>query len=231
MMGHALGHAHGMGHARPHYHSFCSSCCHPVEACCCGCRECRKVPKELLVDPGMVQKTAPVKKLQTLEAEGAEQAPKTMTALVTLLSDLLGAGEESAPTGAAAEGTAERQAATPFNLESKEITEVSTKLPINTAALKRMVEGSAVIGGGCCVHLSVEYMPSNQLGVLSSAKPVALVGVGVLDSQGTFLAWGKLGVEGYAIKEDIITTNPGARLLVVALNAVARVRWCEVFSC
>ncbi len=231
MMGYAPAHAHGMGHAMPHYHAFCSACCHPVSACCCGCRECRKVPKELLVDPGLVQKTAPAKRLQTLEAEGPEQPPKTMAALLTLLTDLLGASEEPAPTGAAAEGGAERAAATPFNLESKVITDVSAKLPINAAALRRMVEGAAVIGGGCCVHLSVEYMPSNQLGVLATAKPVALVGVGVLDSQGTLLAWGKLGVEGYAIKEDIITTNPGARLLVVALNAVARVRWCEVFSC
>jgi hypothetical protein len=36
---------------------------------------------------------------------------------------------------------------------------------------------------------------------------------------------------GYRVRECVITTNPGARLLAAALNAAARVRWCEIFSC
>ena len=36
---------------------------------------------------------------------------------------------------------------------------------------------------------------------------------------------------GYRVRECVITTNPGSRLLAAALNATARVRWCEIFSC
>jgi hypothetical protein len=86
----------------------------------------------------------------------------------------------------------------------------------------------AFIGGGCCVHLSVEFMPKSLSGTDSGA-----VNVTVKDSEGTMLRWGKI-VEpgsGYQIKESIISTNPGAILYLDASNAIARVRWCECFSC
>jgi hypothetical protein len=35
----------------------------------------------------------------------------------------------------------------------------------------------------------------------------------------------------YQIRENIIVTKPGARLDVEVLSLVARVRWCEIFSC
>ncbi|NLI83727.1 MAG: hypothetical protein GX443_18895 [Deltaproteobacteria bacterium] len=48
----------------------------------------------------------------------------------------------------------------------------------------------------------------------------------------TFLSWGKtVSPNGYHIKEGIITTKPGAQLYLYGINAVARVRWCETFSC
>ncbi len=85
---------------------------------------------------------------------------------------------------------------------------------------------TAIIGGGCCVHLSVEYMHSSE-----TAATTAVV-VTVDDSEGTTLAWAKKGfAPGYYIKEGIITTNPGATLTVQVSGAIARVRWCEVFSC
>ncbi len=85
---------------------------------------------------------------------------------------------------------------------------------------------TAIIGGGCCVHLSVEYMHSSE-----TAANTAVV-VKVDDSEGTTLAWAKKGfAPGYYIKEGIITTNPGATLTVTVSGAIARVRWCEVFSC
>ena len=85
--------------------------------------------------------------------------------------------------------------------------------------------GTAFIGGGCCVHLSVEYMaPANA----TNSTLVTLV----QDSENTMLGWGKSDVKpGYYIKEGIITTHPGAELSVVVLNMTARLRWCEVFSC
>jgi hypothetical protein len=88
--------------------------------------------------------------------------------------------------------------------------------------------GKAFIGGGCCVHLSIEYTRANP----SDTAP-AIVMVVVQDSEQTFLAWGKqIGPnDGYQVKEGIVTTKPGAHLNVVVLNATARVRWCEIFSC
>jgi hypothetical protein len=55
--------------------------------------------------------------------------------------------------------------------------------------------------------------------------------VNVVDSEGCTLTWQKVFQEGYHVKESIITTYPGARLTVTVSNAVARVRWCEIFSC
>ena len=86
--------------------------------------------------------------------------------------------------------------------------------------------GTAFIGGGCCVHLSAEYTPV-------SPTANSLIGILVRDSEGTLLAWVRLEKAGthYQIKEGIITTRPGATLTVIVVNMVARVRWCEVFSC
>ncbi len=55
----------------------------------------------------------------------------------------------------------------------------------------------------------------------------------VKDSEGTVLAWARTEPAGtpYRVHECIITTKPGATLTVVVLNCIARVRWCEVFSC
>lgn len=86
--------------------------------------------------------------------------------------------------------------------------------------------GSAFIGGSCCVHLSIEYVPSIP-------TVTSIVAVIVDDSEGTVMAWGKQekAGAGYQIKEGIITTKPGAELNVLVVNMTARVRWCEIFSC
>jgi hypothetical protein len=85
---------------------------------------------------------------------------------------------------------------------------------------------TAFIGGGCCVHLSVEYAP-----VVPTAQ--SLIMIIVTDSEGTLLAWAKTEQPGghYQVKENVVTTKPGATVIVAVFNATARVRWCEVFSC
>lgn len=73
--------------------------------------------------------------------------------------------------------------------------------------------------------------PSLPKGFQTQDRPVAAVLVPVMDSA-TFLSWGKtVSPNGYHIKEGIITTKPGAQLYLYGINAVARVRWCETFSC
>lgn len=111
--------------------------------------------------------------------------------------------------------------------ESKELL-VRPSAAEDTAGNTKKQEGSdsTIIGGGCCVYLSVEYMHSQETATATA------VAVKVNDSEGTTLAWAKKGfAPGYYIKEGIITTNPGATLIVTVSNAIARVRWCEVFSC
>lgn len=87
--------------------------------------------------------------------------------------------------------------------------------------------GDAIIGGGCCVHLSIEYM--QLLPDVEGATPD--VRVRVTDSSGAAMEWRKRFQTGYHVQEDIITTHPGALLEVRVADAIARVRWCEVFSC
>lgn len=115
---------------------------------------------------------------------------------------------------------------TMFDTQSgnRKVEEAAVNIPIKPGV--QIGTGKAFIGGGCCVHLSVEYAPS-------SPTVQSIVVVLVDDSESTVLAWGKLeqpGV-GYQVKEGIITTKPGAELTVMVANATARVRWCEVFSC
>jgi hypothetical protein len=85
--------------------------------------------------------------------------------------------------------------------------------------------GTAVIGGGCCVHLAVEYMP-----VPATTAATREVVVRVMDSENAMLTWTKKFTEGYHVKENIITTYPGATLSLRVVNAIARVRWSETYS-
>lgn len=178
----------GFGHHLPHYHGFCRSCCHPMHLCCCGVRECRKIPKELLATPAREEKpTTEIKEVR-----------------------------EKGETGAAEihEGT--------LHLMSSLISEIPGRVVSGLVIAKQF---TAVIGGGCCVHLSVEYFPTG--GADSTNFTIKVV-----DSDGTLLAWGKQKVPpGYHIKEGIITTRPGAILAVAVKNAIVRVRWCEVIAC
>lgn len=106
----------------------------------------------------------------------------------------------------------------------------TTKGDTADTAAEKLDHANAFIGGGCCVHLSVEYMRAHPN--IDEPSSVTLL---VVDGNGTAMAWMVLGKEmketGYQIKQGVISTNPGANLTVLALNACVRVRWCEVFSC
>jgi hypothetical protein len=86
----------------------------------------------------------------------------------------------------------------------------------------------AIIGGCCCVSLSIEYMPTARAAVGNLPCRVA---AWVVDSAGSNLIWEKSFAEGYHVKDGIITTYPGAILWLAGSNAIARVRWAETFSC
>ena len=132
-------------------------------------------------------------------------------------------------TAAASTGTAEVKPSAEgvLNLLKARAEVLATNLePIGSVDRKNAATDTAFIGGGCCVHLSVEYMANNP----ASASLIEII---VRDSENTFLGWGKQESAGapYRIHEGIITTKPGAKLFVAAVNATVRVRWCEIFSC
>lgn len=179
---------------------FCHSCCHPKSKCVCGCRECRKEAKELLVKSDI--------KRGDLQNTPGLTAVSQMTRVAPMVMSLTPAADTSAYQAAS---VADRQ--------------LSPELAAAAGAVQLGL-GTAFIGGGCCVHLSAEYTPSTP-------TAPSLVAVFVQDSEGTLLAWvrtEKAGV-GYQIKECIVTTKPGATLVVLTINMTARIRWCEVFSC
>jgi hypothetical protein len=175
-------------------HGFCGGCGHPRSDCCCGCRQCMKEAKELLVEPTTTSTN--LKNTPDLANAVARMSMFTSFANTVESSDTA-AGAEAAPA------------------------------PILTAVGLRAGKvglGTAFIGGGCCVHLSVEYTPTGTAD--------GIVGVLVQDPD-TELAWIKkvhAGL-GYQIKEGVVTTKPGAHLTALAVGATLRVRWCEVFSC
>lgn len=209
-------HLHGIGHPGPHHRSFCPSCCHPVAKCCCDHREYRKMPKELLADAAKkdTQRYIPPSLANSIAASMKKSSSEEGEPSSVYMRMLHTFTQAFTASDAAKEGQ-----------KGQEVIQ-RLKIPYTLE--------SAVIGGGCCVHLSVEYMPipgADLFGKNAITKIPPVVIVGVIDSEGTVLAWGKYGFDDYRIKEGIMTTNPGARLGVLVVNAVAKVRWCEVFSC
>jgi len=177
-----------------HHHGpgTCKSCGQPSEKCGCGCRECRKESREIVVRAQASANTGVTAGSSKFEAVFAAAMKPQGFATINADADFTTA---KAATGAAA------------------------------ARLDRAVD-TAFIGGGCCVHISVEYAP-----IVPTAISRVLILVG--DSEGTLLAWMKTEQPGahYQVKENVITTKPGATIIVAVDNATARVRWCETFSC
>jgi hypothetical protein len=156
----------------------CRSCGHPSDQCRCGCRECRKESKELVVQSSAAAAGHDVKMDSVLAA--AIRQPFQGIAGVNAAAD-----------------------------------------PAPAAGIAK-----AFIGGGCCVRISVEYAPVTP-------TAVSIVAILVADTDGTLLAWAKTEQPGghYHVKENVITTKPGATVTLLAVNATARIRWCEIFSC
>jgi hypothetical protein len=94
------------------------------------------------------------------------------------------------------------------------------------AAAGANTSDTAFVGGGCCAHISLEFAPI-------TATAQSTVAVIVKDTEGTAMLWEKVSPAGshYQVKENVVTTKPGATLQLLAVNATVRARWCEVFSC
>lgn len=229
---------HGYPYHGYPYHGFCHTCCHPMSMCVCHIRQCRKEAKEITI---------------TRELSDASDATGVWQPYAggRIKSPLFSVGVEArSDLNNNVISRSLRQAFANNNIELPDDASVSVEetgymwritdgdktytvkyqdnrldvydVPILTLTLPK----TAFIGGGCCVYLSIEYMPVNN----SSQGHVEVL---VTDSEGTNLTWHKEFGPGttYRIKEGIITTKPGAMLSLSGDNVTARVRWCEVFSC
>jgi hypothetical protein len=177
------------GYMSHHAPGTCKSCGQPSGQCGCGCRECRKESKEIVVRANAsTGATAGSSKFDAVFATAMKQPH----------------GFATINTGPDVSGLTAAGAA---------------------ASLDKSID-TAFIGGGCCVHIAVEYAP-----IVPTALSRVMIIVG--DSEGTLLAWMKTEQPGthYQVKENVITTKPGATIIVAVDNATARVRWCETFSC
>ena len=197
----------------PHHPSgFCASCCHPIAKCVCH-RDCKKIQKELLCQPDTAVKPGTTDATGTLSQAGktADQSQLKLFAMMDLTS----------PAGTAADSQATDSEATIVLNNVQRLRQLATQRAV------AMGVQTAIIGGGCCVHLSIEYMPLSPL-----ADMVSFSGAMVIDSDATVMLWGKyFNGDGYHVKECVISTNPGAHLWVASINSVTRVRWCEIISC
>lgn len=220
-----VGQVPGYGPQPSHYHGFCPSCHHPVDQCVCH-RSCRKVEKELLALPGLVG-TKPHGELDpttgaSIPGLTKEATLKRIFGLMDFITPI-GAAEDTGDTNTAAE-----KAAT-SNISMKLISELRRGMEIGKIPYGVQ---TTVIGGGCCVHLSMEYMPIFPAPMAPLATTLSMSAAMVMDSKGIIMGWGKVFTdEGHHVKESIISTNPGAWLLVLSVNSVTRVRWCEIISC
>ena len=205
-----------------HYHGFCPSCSHPIAQCVCH-RECKKIDKELLVLPGIVggpkvDPTTGAGIVGNTHIVGMTKAAAT--------KKVLGMMDMVTPFDASAGDEKDEKAAADANVSLKVINQLREGIVIGKIPYGMQM---TVIGGGCCVHLSMEYMPIVPAPISANLSMSAAM---VMDSQGTIMGWGKLFTdEGHHVKECIISTNPGAWLTVISVNSVTRVRWCEIISC
>lgn len=82
----------------------------------------------------------------------------------------------------------------------------------------------ALIGGRCDVHLSLEYLVETG----ATAPEVKLT----VTEDGATSTWSDTGIaEGYHVKEDFMSVEPGARVTLEVTDATARLRWCETICC
>lgn len=225
----------------PAHTGYCHGCCHPVNNCCCDPRSCRKESKELLLldVPGRKDDGAGNVVVGGIAGSGivagrplgAGAKPESAVAYDTLKGDV--ARDQLADlrdAAMAALGQTEDVSGelSPHLSETRkaDLARGGRLLALNARANVALARGVAMIGGSCCAHLSAEYV------LLNPAAAGGIV-VALRDADNTIMIWARpvAAGSGYTIKEDIITTYPGALLVALAVNVTGRLRWCEVFSC
>lgn len=81
-----------------------------------------------------------------------------------------------------------------------------------------------LIGGARPMFLSIEYLV--EAGAVS---PIVKV---ITAAGGAHATWSDdTPVEGYTVRQAILSATPGTKVTLQATNAMARLRWCELVCC
>jgi hypothetical protein len=81
-----------------------------------------------------------------------------------------------------------------------------------------------LVGGARPVFLSLEYLVD-----AGAASPTVKV---VTASGGSSATWSDdAPVEGYTVRQAVLSAAPGTKVTVAVNNAIARLRWCELVCC
>lgn len=96
--------------------------------------------------------------------------------------------------------------------------------PYELAVASGGASAQAFVGGATHVHISLEYVVDDA----ASAPSIKVTTV----SGGSTSTWEETApTAGYQVKSDFMSLQPGAKVTLDAIEATARLRWCETFCC
>jgi hypothetical protein len=100
----------------------------------------------------------------------------------------------------------------------------STIVPFELSVTGATSPQEALVGGSGAVRPTLEYLVA-----AGAAAPEVTVTI-TLD--GTTTTWSESAIaEGYHVKDDFAAIEPGAVVRLEAVDATARLRWCERLCC
>ena len=97
-------------------------------------------------------------------------------------------------------------------------------LPFELSVTGETSQQEALIGGICTVRPTLEYLVAEG----AAAPEVTLT----ITFDGTTTTWSESAIaEGYHVRSDLAGIEPGAVVQLEAVDATARLRWCEQLCC
>jgi hypothetical protein len=100
----------------------------------------------------------------------------------------------------------------------------SAIVPFELAVGGETTSQEALVGGTATVHPTLEYLVEG-----GAVAPEVTVTITV---DGTTTTWSESAIPvGYHVKNDFAGIDPGAMVKLEAVDATARLRWCERLCC
>jgi hypothetical protein len=100
----------------------------------------------------------------------------------------------------------------------------STVVPFELSVDGETPSLDALVGGLSSVHPTLEYLVEDD-----AAAPAVTV---TITANGTTITWSESAIDpGYHVKNDLPDIAPGSIVQLEAVDATARLRWCERLCC